>query len=117
MNEASQTPSTRLSDNQPENQPEKRLRRASRYQKVQERKAAQARADNRFYGAMFALISVIALIAILISAIMVNGASVDTSGMAGLASPWLGPFTKLEIIGLTLVGLIAAMVYLRMRKR
>ena len=40
----------------------KRLRRATRYQRAQERKAAQARADNRLYGAMFGLISVLSLI-------------------------------------------------------
>lgn len=97
--------------------PEKRLRRATRYQRVQDRKAAQARSDSRLYGAMFALMSIVALLAILIGAIMVNGGSVDTSGMANIASPWLGPFSQLEVIGLVFVALIAALTYMRMRKR
>ena len=48
---------------------------------------------------------------------MVNGASVDASGMANMAAPWLGPFSQLEVIGLVFVALIAAIAYLRMRKR
>ena len=95
----------------------KRLRRAKRYQRAQERKAAQARADNRLYGAMFALMSIVALLAILIGAVMVNGGSVDASGMANMAAPWLGPFSQLEVIGLVFVALIAGITYLRMRKR
>jgi len=105
------------SDHSGDNPPAKRLRRATRYQKVQQRKAEQARSDNRLYGAMFALMSVLALLAILIGAIMMNGANVDTSGMEGLAQPWLGPFTLLEVMGLVFVVIIAGMTYLRMRKR
>ena len=95
----------------------KRLRRATRYQRAQERKAAQSRADNRLYGAMFGLMSIVALLAILIGAVMVNGASIDASGMANMAAPWLGPVSQLEVIGLVFVALIAAIAYLRMRKR
>jgi len=94
-----------------------RLRRASRYQKQQERKAAQRAADNKLYGAMFALMGVLALLAVLIGALMLYGGNVDVSGMGDLATPWLGPFTKLEIGGFVFVGLIAGVVYLRMRKR
>ena len=95
----------------------RRLRRATRYQKAQQRKAEQYGSDNRLYGAMFAMMSVFALLAILIGAIMMNGGNVDTSGMAGLAQPWLGPFTMLEVLGVAFVALIAGMTYLRMRKR
>lgn len=94
-----------------------RLRRASRYQKQQERKAAQRAADNKLYGAMFALMSVLALLAVLIGALMLYGGNVDVSGMGDLAEPWIGPLTKLEIGGFVFVLLIAAVMYLRMRKR
>lgn len=94
-----------------------RLRRASRYQKQQERRAAQRAADNKLYGAMFALMSILALLAILIGALMLYGGNIDVSGMSGLAQPWLGPFTKLEVGGFVFVSLIAGSVYWRMRKR
>ena len=97
--------------------PAKRLRRATRYQKAQQRKAEQSRADNRLYGAMLAMMSIFALLAILIGALMLNGGNVNVSGMAGLAQPWLGPFTKLEVIGFVFVLFIAGTTYLRMRKR
>ena len=94
-----------------------RMRRASRYQKQQERKAAQRAADNKLYGAMFALMSILALFAVLIGALMLYGGNVDVSGMGDLAEPWLGPLTKLEVGGFVFVALIAAILYLRMRKR
>ena len=94
-----------------------RERRASRYQKAQARRAAQARSDNRFYSGMFALIGFTALLAILLGAIGINGMNVDTSGMAGWTEPWLAGFSKLELAGLALISLIALSVYLRMRKR
>ncbi len=94
-----------------------RIRRASRYQKQQERKAAQRAADNKLYGAMFALMSILALFAVLISALMLYGGNVDVSGMSGVAEPWLGPFSRLEVGGIFFVALIAGIVYLRMRKR
>lgn len=94
-----------------------RLRRASRYQKQQERRAAQRAADNKLYGAMFALMSILALLAVLIGALMLYGGNVDVSGMGDLAEPWLGPITKLEAGGFLFVALIASSVYWRMRKR
>lgn len=94
-----------------------RLRRASRYQKQQERKAAQRASDNKLYGAMFAMMSIFALLAVLIGALMLYGGNVDVSGMGDLAQPWIGPFTKLEVGGFAFVGLIAAVVYFRMRKK
>jgi len=94
-----------------------RLRRATRYQRVQERKAAQRSADNKLYGAMFSIMGILALLAVLIGAVMLYGGNVDVSGMGNLAQPWLGPFTKLEIFGVAFVGLIAGSVYLRMRKK
>ncbi len=106
-----------MTDNSETNAPEKRLRRATRYQKAQARRQKQLSSDSKFYAAMFSIMSVLALLVVLVGAIMLGGGSVDTSGMAGLAKPWLGPFTLLEVIGVSFVALIAGMVYLRMRKR
>ena len=94
-----------------------RVRRASRYQKQQERKAAQRAADNKLYGAMFSLMSILALLAVLIGALMLYGGNVDVSGMGDLAQPWLGSMSKLEVGGFVFVALIASVVYLRMRKK
>ena len=94
-----------------------RIRRASRYQKQQERKAAQRAADNKLYGAMFALMSILALLAVLIGALMLYGGNVDVGGMGSLAEPWIGSVTKLEAGGFVFVALIAGVVYLRMRKK
>ncbi len=106
------------SDNTSSNEvPEKRLRRATRYQKAQQRRQKQVASDGKFYAAMFSLMSVLALLVVLVGALMLGGGSVDVSGMAGLATPWLGPFTILEVIGFAFVAIIAATLFLRMRKR
>jgi len=95
----------------------KRLRRASRYQRVQERKAAQRASDQRFYNAMFALMGVLALLAVLLGAIMLNGVPRGVDGMQGWTTPWLFGFTKMEIAGFAFVGIIALTVGLRLRKK
>jgi len=92
-------------------------RRQSRYNRVQERRAAQKRADSRFYAGMFSIMGVVAMFAILFAAISINGANVDVSGMESWAQPWLGPLTKLEALGLGFVGIVAGMAYMRMRKK
>ncbi len=97
--------------------PSKANRRPSRYNRVQERRAAQKRADSRFYAGMFSIMGVVAMFAVLLSAISINGADVDVSGMADWAQPWLGPLTKLEVAGLAFVCIVAAMAYARMRKK
>jgi hypothetical protein len=94
-----------------------KAKRTSRYHKAQQRRAAQARSDQRFYSGMFALIGFTALLAILLGAIGINGVNIDTTGMAGWTEPWLAGFSKLELAGLGLITLIALSVYLRMRKR
>jgi hypothetical protein len=99
-------------------QPEqRRVRRASRYQRVQERKAQQRASDQRFYNAMFTLMGVLALFAILLGAIMMNGVPQGVSGMQGWTTPWVFGFSKMEIAGFAFVGVIALVVGLRMRGR
>ena len=94
---------------------EKRIRRASRYQRVQARKAAQRASDQRFYNAMFALMGVLALFAVLVGAIMINGVPQGVSGLQGWTTPWLLGFTKMEVAGFAFVGVIALSVWLRLR--
>lgn len=94
-----------------------RLRRASRYQRVQARKAAQKASDQRFYNAMFTMMGVFALLAVLLGAIMLNGAPADVSGMEGWTTPWLLGFTKLEVAGFAFVGFITVIIALRLRKK
>ena len=96
---------------------QKRVRRASRYQRVQQRKAAQQASDQRFYNAMFSLVGVLALFAVLMGAIMINGVPGGIGGMQGWTSPWLFGFTKLEVAGFGFVGFIALAVGLRMRSK
>lgn len=98
-------------------EPNKRLRRASRYQRVQQRKASQRASDQRFYNAMFAIMGVLALFAVLLGAIMINGVSGGFAGMEGWTKPWLFGLTKLEIAGFGFVGFIAFAVGLRMRRK
>ena len=93
----------------------RRVRRASRYQRVQERKAMQRRSDQRFYNAMFALMGVFALLAVLLGAIMMNGVPQGVDGMQGWTTPWLFGFTKMEVAGFAFVAFIALTVGLRLK--
>jgi len=95
----------------------KRARRASRYQRVQERKAAQRASDQRFYNAMFTLMGVLALFAVLLGAIMMNGMPSGVSGLSGWTTPWIFGFSKFEVAGFAFVAFIALAVGLRLRGR
>ena len=98
-----------------EHQGERRVRRVSRYQRVQARKAAQRASDQRFYNAMFALMGVFALLAVLLGAIMMNGVPQGVDGMEGWTRPWLFGFTKMEVAGFGFVAFIALAVGLRLK--
>lgn len=109
-----------MSENDPSEDPQpsqRRERRPSRYQRVQARKAAQRASDQRFYNAMFGLMGVLALFAILLGAIVMNGVPGGVEGMQGWTTPWLFGFTKLEIAGFAFVAFIALSVGLRLRRK
>ena len=91
-------------------------RRESRYQRIQERRAAKKAADNRFYMGMFAMMGLLAMFTILVGALMINGAPQMGEGMLAWTTPWIFGWTKLEVAGVTFVALIAISVWLRMRK-
>ncbi len=111
-------PESALQRQEPEpEQGSRRVRRASRYQRAQERKAKQRASDQRFYNGMFGLIGVLALFAILLGAIMMNGVPAGVENMQGWTSPWILGVTKLEAAGFAFVGFIALSVGLRFRKK
>jgi len=93
------------------------MRRSSRYQRAQARRAEQRASDNKFYRGMFALIGVVVMFALLIAAIATNGGQVDVSSLDSWMKPWALGMSKMEIAGFVLVGLIAAVMYTRMRKK
>ena len=95
----------------------RRLRRASRYQRAQSRKAAQKASDHRFYNMLFAMMGAFALLVILLGAIMMNGVPEGVVGMAGWTSPWVFGLTKLEVAGYGFVAFITLTVGLRLRKK
>ena len=101
--------------NQTEYNGSSRMRRASRYQRVKERQTAQRASDQRFYNAMFALMGVFALLAVLLGAIMLNGVPQGVEGMEGWTTPWLFGFTKMEVAGFGFVAFIALAVGLRLK--
>ncbi|WP_409433855.1 hypothetical protein ACJ3XI_04935 [Litorimonas sp. RW-G-Af-16] len=113
MNETPETPAPSAEDGS------RRMRRSSRYNRVQERRAAQKAADNRFYKVIFGLITLMVLVTLLLAAIAMNGSGggVDLSGLAGWTSPWLGPLSKMEAVGLIIVGIIAILMYRRIRQK
>lgn len=99
-----------------QSEPPKRLRRASRYNRVQARKAAQRDSDQKFYNGMFTIMGVLALLAILLGAIVMNGAP-QVEGMEGWTAPWLFGLTKLEVVGFGFVAFVAFAVWIRMRRK
>jgi len=91
-------------------------RRPSRYVKAQQRREAAKAKDNRFYGAIFSLVTIVVLFSLLISAVMVSGGGLAVGGLSAWAEPWVFGASKLEIVGLFFVGLVALIMWRRMKK-
>lgn len=91
-------------------------RRPSRYAAAQERRNAAKARDNRFYAAIFSLVTVVVLFALVIAAVMVNGASIDTRGLGDVAAPWVLGLSKLEVGGLGIVALIGVGMWRKITK-
>ena len=123
MSETSDKPPQTISDNTSDktvagSKPYKpRSQRVSRYQRIQERRYAQKAADSRYYTALFSLIGILTLLAILMGAIMINGVPQGVEGMRGWTSDWIFGVSKLEVAGFAFVGAIALTAWLRMRKK
>lgn len=91
-------------------------RRFRRYHRARERQAANARADDAFFKAVFSLAGVAtAFVFILIYAAVSGGGGL--AALAPLSEPWLGPFSKLELIGFGAIALLAGIYFWRVRKK
>lgn len=101
-----------------ERQSERMFRRSRR---AEERRRKQARDDANFFKAVFSLAGVATGFVFIL--IYLAQSSIDTGGggglmaMAPLAEPWLGPFSKLEILGGLFIAALGALYLWRIRKR
>ena len=91
-------------------------RRFKRYHRVAERRRAAAKADDAFFKAVFSLAGVAtAFVFVLIYAAMNGGGGLIA--LAPLSAPWLGPFSKLELFGFTVIAFLAALYFWRIRRK
>lgn len=97
---------------------EPRKRRASRYQRAQERREAQRRADQRFYNGIFGVIGACVLVVLGLAMIASSGRAPQVSSEAEklTQTTFLG-LTGLEIAGLIIVGIIGLFMWRRITKR
>jgi hypothetical protein len=91
-------------------------RRFRRYHKAAARRRAEAKSDDAFFKAVFSLMGVAtAFVFILIYAALNGGGGLIS--LAPLSEPWIGSFSKLEIIGFGVIGLLAAVYLWRIRRK
>lgn len=100
-------------DSHPESVSDRRFRR---YHRAAERRRKAERADSVFYRAVFSIAGVGAALAIGLAVYVLNGGS-GASDIGDLASPWIGPFSKLEIYGIGFIIFLAGLFFWRVRKR
>ena len=100
--------------------PSERIFRRSRA--AQERRAAKDKADFRL---IFVLLQFSVLAALVIVAMSIftqrslEGNPVDTTALKAWAMPWLGPFSKIDVISFVILSLLSiyfALYFLRKRK-
>ena len=91
-------------------------RRFKRYNRARERQLASAKADDAFFKAVFSLAGVTTGVVFILAWVMMNGGG-GLAALAPLTEPWLGPFSQLEIIGFGVIALLAAIYFLRVRKK
>ena len=91
-------------------------RRFKRYNRVRDRRRANAKADDAFFKAVFSLAGVAtAFVFVLIYAAMSGGGGLVA--LAPLSEPWLGPFSKLELFGFAVIAFLATMYFWRIRRK
>jgi hypothetical protein len=115
------TQDTQTPDMQASDTPAPRLRnRPSRYQRAQERRDAQRRADRRFYNAIFGVIGACVLVVLGLAMIASSGNAPSVSGGGSgevlTRTTFLG-MTALELGGLVLVAIIAAFMWRRFGRK
>lgn len=98
----------------------RKKRKVSRYQRAQERRAAQKRADQKFYNTIFSVVGVCVLVvlglAMLATSGEIQGGSTGSGAQELGMSRFLG-LTALEWGGLALIGVIAVIMWRRITKR
>ncbi|WP_371398523.1 hypothetical protein AB6B39_09085 [Algimonas porphyrae] len=95
-----------------------RKRRTSRYQRAQDRRKSQRRADQRFYNSIFGVIGACVLVVLGLAMIASSGNAPTISGNAeNLTQRTFLRLTGLEIGGLIVVGIIGVFMWRRIKKR
>lgn len=96
-------------------------RQFRRYQRYKERRAKAAQAENSFMTAVFSLAGIAGAFAIGLGVWTMNAITMEPSGSGevepGIATPWLGPFSKIEVGGFVLIGILAIVYLYRTRRR
>ena len=91
-------------------------RRFRRYHRAADRRRQAARDDSHFFRAVFSIAGIGGALAIGLAVYFLTGGS-DLGGIESLARPWIGPFTKLEAMGVGVIALLGALFLWRIRKR
>lgn len=91
--------------------------RGTRYQRAQERRIAQKKADQRFYNAIFGIIGACVLVVLGLAMIASSGNSPQIGGGETLSRDVFLGLTVLEIGGLIIVAIIAFFMWRRITKR
>ncbi len=91
-------------------------RRFRRYHRAAARRKQAAREDSHFFRAVFSIAGLGAALAIGLAVYFVGGGS-DLSGLEALARPWLGPMSKLEVMGVGVIAALGVLFLWRVRKR
>jgi len=92
-------------------------RRLRRYHKAQARRRKDAADDARFSRALFSVAGIAAAIAIALGVLGMRGAVIDPDAAMRLTDPWLGPLSRIEVFGIGLIIILAAVYMWRIRKR
>ncbi|MEL6687005.1 MAG: hypothetical protein AAFP97_05235 [Pseudomonadota bacterium] len=93
--------------NDPSQKPRNRV---SRYQRIQQRREAQRRADQRFYNGIFGVIGACVLVVLGLAMIASSGEAPQLSANSGGNPESLTQQTFLGLTGLEIVGLIVVLI-------
>jgi Na+/proline symporter len=91
--------------------------RGNPYQRAQERRIAQKKADARFYNGIFGIISACVLVVLGLAMIASSGNVPQIGGGETLTQNTFLGMTMLEIGGLVVVAIIAFIMWRRITKR
>lgn len=91
--------------------------RVSRYQRAQDRRIAQKKADQRFYNAIFGVTGACVLVVLGLAMIASSGNAPQVGGGETLSREVFLGLTVLEMGGLGVVAVIAIFMWRRITKR